>query len=86
MRTVAAVPSLACGAGVQTVAELFPELPVFPAQNTHFIEVEDREVDTLEERCAGCGECLLALTGDICPVARCSKELLNGVWGAKWQM
>jgi len=52
MRTVAAVPSLACGAGVQTVAELFPELPVFPAQNTHFIEVKDREVGTLEERCA----------------------------------
>lgn len=83
MRTVAAVPSLACGAGVQTVAELFPELPVFPAQNTHFIGVEDREVGTLEERCAGCGECLLALTGDICPVARCSKGLLNGVWGGK---
>jgi len=53
MRTVAAVPSLACGAGVQAVAELFPELPVFPAQNAHFIEVEDRGIDTLEERVCG---------------------------------
>jgi len=53
MRTVTAVRSLACGAGVQTVAGLFPELPVFPAQNTHSIEVEDREVDTLEERVCG---------------------------------
>ncbi len=81
MDDVAAVLSLACGAGVQTVAELFPELPVFPAQNTHFIGVEEREGGVLEERCAGCGDCLLAQTGGICPVARCSKGLLNGACG-----
>jgi len=78
---VEAVLSLACGAGVQTVAELFPELPVFPTQNTHFIGVEDREGGTLEERCIGCGDCLLTQTGGICPVARCSKGLLNGACG-----
>jgi len=78
---VKAILSLACGAGVQTMAEIFPELPVFPAQNTHFIGAEDREGGILEERCAGCGDCLLALTGGICPVARCTKGLLNGACG-----
>ena len=78
---VEAVLSLACGAGVQTVAELFPDLAVLPAQNTHFIGVEDREGGTLEERCVACGDCLLVLTGGICPVTRCAKGLLNGACG-----
>ena len=81
MDDVAAVLSLACGVGVQTLAELFPELPIFPAQNTHFMGAEEREAGILEERCAGCGDCLLALTGGICPVARCAKGLLNGACG-----
>ena len=81
MDDVAVVLSLACGAGVQTVAELFPELPVFPAQNTHFIGAEDREGGILEERCVGCGDCLLVQTGGICPVTRCAKGLLNGACG-----
>jgi len=78
---VEAVLSLACGIGVQTIAEFFPELPVFPAQNTHFMGAEEREAGTLEERCAGCGDCRLALTGGICPVARCTKGLLTGACG-----
>jgi hypothetical protein len=78
---MAAILSLACGIGVQTLAELFPEIPVFPAQNTHFMGAENREAGALEERCAGCGDCLLALTGGICPVARCSKGLLTGACG-----
>jgi len=81
MDDVAAVLSLSCGAGAQTVAELFPELPVFPAQNTHFIGMEEREGGILEERCAGCGDCLLAQTGGICPITRCTKGLLNGACG-----
>ena len=81
MGGVEAVLSLACGIGVQTLAELFPELPVFPVQNTHFMGAEDREGGILEEMCAGCGECLLALTGGICPVARCAKGLVNGPCG-----
>ncbi|MBA7629690.1 hypothetical protein ES703_37194 [subsurface metagenome] len=80
---VEAVLSLACGIGVQTLAELFPELSVFPAQNTHFMGAEEREQTILEVRCAGCGDCLLAVTGGICPVARCSKGLLNGACGGQ---
>ncbi len=76
-----AVLSLACGLGVQTLAAIFPEIPVFPAQNTHFMGAEDRDDGILEMRCAGCGDCLLAVTGGICPVARCTKGLLNGACG-----
>ena len=75
------VLSLACGIGVQTLAGLSPETPVFPVQNTHFMGAEERETGILEERCAGCGDCRLALTGGICPIARCSKGLLNGACG-----
>jgi len=75
------VLSLACGLGVQTLAEVFPELPIFPAQNTHFMGAEERDGGILEKRCAGCGDCLLAVTGGICPVARCTKGLLNGACG-----
>lgn len=78
---VEAVLSLACGVGPQTVAELFPDLPVIPAQNSHFVGAEDREGGILEDRCTACGDCILALTGGICPVTRCSKGLLNGACG-----
>jgi len=80
-----AVLSLACGIGVQTLAEIFPELPIFPTQNTHFMGAEEREAGILEVRCDGCGDCLLAVTGGICPVARCSKGLLNGACGGSKQ-
>jgi len=81
MDGVEVVLSLACGIGVQTLAGVFPEVPIFPAQNTHFMGAEEREAGILEERCAGCGDCLLAVTGGICPVARCSKGLLSGACG-----
>jgi hypothetical protein len=81
MRDTEAVLSLACGLGVQVIAQVLPDVPVFPAQNTLFIGAEIREDSTLEERCAACGDCLLASTGGICPVARCAKSLLNGPCG-----
>lgn len=78
---VEAVLSLACGIGPQMVAELFPELVVIPAQNTHFMGEEDRQGGKLEERCIGCGDCVLALMGGVCPHTRCAKGLLNGACG-----
>lgn len=75
-----AVLSMACGAGVQFVAERYPGKPVFPALNTVFVGV-DREIGWYEENCRTCGECVLGETGGICPVTRCAKGLFNGPCG-----
>jgi ferredoxin len=72
--------SMACGAGVQLLAERFAQIPVFPAVNTMAIGV-DRDVGVYEERCRACGECVLAYTGGICSVTRCAKGLFNGPCG-----
>ncbi len=77
---VDAVLSMACGCGVQEVARRFKEKPVFPAVNTSFMGASERQ-GVWAERCQGCGNCLLGLTGGICPIARCSKRLMNGPCG-----
>ncbi|NLT39754.1 MAG: hypothetical protein GXX89_04740 [Clostridiales bacterium] len=75
-----AVLSLACGVGVQFMAERYPDKPVLPALNTTFMGV-NRDVGYLTEMCQGCGNCILEKTGGVCPVARCSKSHFNGPCG-----
>lgn len=72
--------SLGCGIGVQAIAEHFPEAWVVPGLNTSFLGLPT-EQGVWAERCAACGDCILGLTGGICPIARCSKSLLNGPCG-----
>lgn len=74
---VDAILSLGCGVGVQAVAERFPYLPVLPGVNTAFLGLAE-EWGVWDERCAACGDCLLADTGGICPITRCAKGILNG--------
>ena len=75
-----AVLSLACGVGVQFMAEKYFTTPILPGVNTFFLgATEERGFWT--ERCQACGQCILARTGGICPVSRCAKRLLNGPCG-----
>jgi ferredoxin len=75
-----AILSLACGAGVQTLASVFEKIPVIPALNTSFLGALD-EPGTWREKCLGCGDCVLTYTAGVCPIARCAKRLLNGPCG-----
>jgi ferredoxin len=74
------VISLGCGIGVQALAERYPDAVIVPGLNTTFLGLPT-EQGVWEERCAACGECVLGLTGGICPIARCAKQLLNGPCG-----
>ena len=70
---------LCCGVGVQTLAAAVDKV-VHPGCNTVSLggaHAEWREA----ERCMECGDCVLDYTGGLCPIARCSKHLLNGPCG-----
>jgi len=77
---VDAVLSLACGVGAQMVQEIYPAVRVIPGLNTSNMGAPE-EQGIWSEKCGGCGDCVLHLTGGVCPVARCSKSLLNGPCG-----
>ena len=72
--------SMACGIGIQSLAERFPEKLVLPAVNTNMLGMPQEHAVWLE-RCGACGDCVLGETGGICPIVRCSKSLLNGPCG-----
>jgi len=80
LNDVDAVLSIACGVGVNFLAERHGTVPVFPGVDTVFMgaTIEHGEWAV---RCAGCGQCILHLTGGICPIARCAKSILNGPCG-----
>jgi len=80
MEDYEAVVSIACGAGVQFMAEKYRKIPIYPGINTNFIGVTE-EQGVWTERCQSCGDCKLHLTGGICPISRCAKSLLNGPCG-----
>ena len=72
--------SMACGVGVQLCTELFEGKRVLPAVNTQHFGVT-QSPGVWKEYCLGCGDCILDMTGGVCPIARCSKSLLNGPCG-----
>jgi len=72
--------SMGCGVGVQFLAGKYADKIVLPALNTKFYGAA-KELGYWTELCAGCGNCLLEKTGGICPIARCSKSILNGPCG-----
>ena len=75
-----AVLSLACGVGVQTMAERNPKTRILPGLDTQFMG-QPTGTGVWEERCVGCGNCVLEYTGGRCPITRCPKQLFNGPCG-----
>lgn len=80
VRTYDLVLSTACGVGVNFLSDRIGDIPVYPGINTSFYGAVP-EAGFFVELCAGCGNCVLHLTGGICPIARCSKSLMNGPCG-----
>lgn len=75
-----AILSMACGAGVQMMAELLDPMTVLPALNTRFIGITAAE-GTWLEKCRACGNCVLGEYAGICPMTMCAKSLVNGPCG-----
>jgi len=75
-----AIISMACGVGANFIANLRPMDHVYPGVNTTSFG-GSAEQGVWSEQCAGCGNCILHLTGGLCPVARCAKSLMNGPCG-----
>jgi len=74
---------LACGLGIQSVKQnLRTDKPVHVGCDTLFMGGVDGK-GSFVEQCSACGECVLELTGTICPVTRCAKSLLNGPCGGQ---
>lgn len=75
-----AVLVFSCGVGVQTIAQMLEDKPVYACCDT--VELPGFQgVTPLEYDCKQCGECYLNLTGGICPITACSKSLVNGQCG-----
>jgi ferredoxin len=71
---------LACGNGVQTLAEIFEETDIVSGTDTLFLG-EIKHTNDFEKRCDMCGDCVTDLFGGLCPVSRCPKGMLNGPCG-----
>ncbi len=80
LEVVEAVLSIACGVGVQAMSERHPDTITVPGLNTKFMGYPVEHA-LWQERCAGCGDCVLEWTGGLCPIARCAKRLFNGPCG-----
>ncbi len=76
-----AVIGMACGDGVQTVADNLL-LPIYPANDTLYLGQVER-VGIFHEYCKMCGDCVLGQTGGVCPVTKCAKSLVNGPCGGQ---
>jgi len=72
---------MACGLGTQCLKESLKGFTSIHSANDTLFMGEVDEKGNFFERCSACGECILELTGGICPVTRCPKGLMNGPCG-----
>ncbi|MFA6078224.1 MAG: methylenetetrahydrofolate reductase C-terminal domain-containing protein [Candidatus Omnitrophota bacterium] len=74
---------MACGLGAQSVKDnMRADKPIHISNDTLFMGAINATGEFLE-RCSACGDCVLEMTGTICPITRCPKSLLNGPCGGQ---
>ena len=73
------VVTVACGLGIQTVAEI-ADCNVIAATNS-LNYTGHHGMALTKKACDACAQCYLTMTGGICPIVDCSKSLLNGQCG-----
>ena len=74
-----AVVSLACGCGVQYMAEMYNNKIIYPGWTPAF--GGQRGAGALCRALPGVRRCIPGRDRRICPIARCSKRMLNGPCG-----
>jgi hypothetical protein len=79
VRAADSILVMTCGIGVQATAAVADKV-CHPACNTINLGGARGEWRG-SERCRECGDCVLDLTGGICPLTACTKGLLNGPCG-----
>ncbi len=70
---------LACGAGNQSIGQIFEKV-IVPALESQYVGSTER-IGVYKKFCGICGECILIETQGICPRTRCPKGLVNGPCG-----
>ncbi|HOC02556.1 MAG TPA: electron transport complex subunit RsxC [bacterium] len=80
---------ISCGLGIQIVAKLVEDKGIrvialadtIPQSGNATSVIGYHGIALGSEKCAGCGQCYLEITGGLCPVVDCAKSLLNGPCG-----
>lgn len=75
-----AILCFGCSVGAQTLSHTAHNIPVIPALNTRFMGAP-LATGVWENRCIGCGDCFIHLTGGICVLSRCPRSSQNGSCG-----
>ena len=70
---------VACGLGIQTVANMEVKPVLAAADSLNYTGYHGMALT--KKTCGACSQCYLNLTGGICPIVDCSKSLLNGQCG-----
>ncbi|MDD5633863.1 MAG: methylenetetrahydrofolate reductase C-terminal domain-containing protein [Candidatus Omnitrophica bacterium] len=79
-----AILCLACGGGTQAISEIADSIEVIPCNDTLFqgeLKAASLKGSEFAQKCSLCGDCMLAITGGICPITHCPKGLVNGPCG-----
>lgn len=76
-----AILSLACGLGVVMLNKVADKILTYPAQNSQFGGAQNNGENSFIQYCETCGNCMLGMTGGVCPIAGCAKHLSNGPCG-----